>query len=421
MATPLTLKSGVGSGTQVGGAITISPGNSAGNHQAGANLTLNAGQGTGTNTGGNIVFNVATQGAAAATTNALATALTIYQSKDAAFTGNLTVGATDANQVFNIASHDLNDGGLQLAGTLVTASAAELNLVDTSSAGTIVNSKAVIYGSGGEVNATTLQIGGTSITSTAAELNIVDGGTTVGTDAVSGSDGIVVNDATVMKQTSVDTFDTYFSATTKTLTNKTISMANNTLSGTLAHLNTAVSDATLVSTTGAETLTNKTLTTPQINTSIVPASADGADSSSTEKEWSDLYLADGSVIYFGNDQDVTLTHVADTGLALKHTATGDDKPIKLTLQTGETDIAINDIIGVIDFQAPDEGTGTDSRLVCAGIEAVSEGDFAANYNATTLSFKTAASETASEKMKLSSAGVLTVNNTIESGVSSSTG
>ena len=160
MATPITLKSGV-EGNPLGGAITIR--NSAGNHQAGANLTLNAGQGTGTNTGGNIVFNVATQGAAAATTNALATALTIYQSKDAAFTGNLTVGATDANQVFNIASHDLNDGGLQLAGTLVTASAAELNLVDTSSAGTIVNSKAVIYGSGGEVNATTLQIGGTSL------------------------------------------------------------------------------------------------------------------------------------------------------------------------------------------------------------------------------------------------------------------
>ena len=41
---------------------------------------------------------------------------------------------------------------------------AELNLVDGSSAGTIVNSKAVIYGSSGEVNATTLQIAGTSIT-----------------------------------------------------------------------------------------------------------------------------------------------------------------------------------------------------------------------------------------------------------------
>mgnify|MGYP001209689276 CR=1 FL=1 len=57
----------------------------------------------------------------------------------------------------------------------VTSTAAELNLVDGSSAGTIVNSKGVVYGSSGEVNATTLQIAGTSITSTAAELNILDG------------------------------------------------------------------------------------------------------------------------------------------------------------------------------------------------------------------------------------------------------
>ena len=38
----------------------------------------------------------------------------------------------------------------------VTATAAELNLVDGSSAGTVVNSKAVVYGSSGEVNATTV-------------------------------------------------------------------------------------------------------------------------------------------------------------------------------------------------------------------------------------------------------------------------
>jgi hypothetical protein len=42
----------------------------------------------------------------------------------------------------------------------VTSTAAELNLVDGSSAGTIVNSKAVVYGAAGQVNATTLQIAG---------------------------------------------------------------------------------------------------------------------------------------------------------------------------------------------------------------------------------------------------------------------
>jgi len=48
-------------------------------------------------------------------------------------------------------------------------------------------------------------------------------------------------------------------ATTDTLTNKTFDLTDNTLNGTLAEFNTAVSDATLVSLTGTETLTNKTL------------------------------------------------------------------------------------------------------------------------------------------------------------------
>ena len=66
----------------------------------------------------------------------------------------------------------------------VTSTAAELNLVDGSSAGTIVNSKAVVYGAAGQVNATTLQIAGNSITSTATELNYNDI-TTLGTSQAS--------------------------------------------------------------------------------------------------------------------------------------------------------------------------------------------------------------------------------------------
>ena len=90
-----------------------------------------------------------------------------------------------------------------------------------------------------------------------------------------------------------------------------------------------------------------------------PASADGDSLGTASLEWSDLFLADGGTIQFGNDQDITLTHDADVGLKLKHAATADDKPIVLTLQTGETDMAANDVMGAIRFQAPDEGTGTD--------------------------------------------------------------
>lgn len=121
-----------------------------------------------------------------------------------------------------------------------------------------------------------------------------------------------------------------------------------------------------------------------------------------------IMLSDASVIHFGGNKEVTLTHVHDSGLTLKHTATADDKPVTLTLATGETDMAADDVIGVINFQAPDEGTGTDAILVAAGIAAVSEGDFSSSNNATKLSFRTAASEAASEKMSLSSGGNLTV-------------
>ena len=55
-----------------------------------------------------------------------------------------------------------------------------------------------------------------------------------------------------------------------------------------------------------------------MGTSIVPASADGATLGSASKEFSDLFLADGGTIQFGNDQEITLTHVADSGLTLKH-------------------------------------------------------------------------------------------------------
>ena len=80
-------------------------------------------------------------------------------------------------------------------------------------------------------------------------------------------------------------------------------------------------DARLVSTASTATLTNKTLTSPVINTgtfgtSILPTSADGTTLGSASKEFSDLFLADASTIQFGADQDVTLTHVADTGLLL---------------------------------------------------------------------------------------------------------
>ena len=78
---------------------------------------------------------------------------------------------------FDIASHDTSNG-LKLGGTLVTATAAELNIMD-------------------------------GVTSTAAEINLIDGGTARGTTALADGDGILINDAGTMRMTNVTAVKTY--------------------------------------------------------------------------------------------------------------------------------------------------------------------------------------------------------------------
>jgi hypothetical protein len=64
--------------------------------------------------------------------------------------------------------------------------------------------------------------------------------------------------------------------------------------------------------------TTDTISAPTItaSTAFVPDASDGAALGTTALEFSDLFLADGAVINLGDDQDVTITHVADTGIAL---------------------------------------------------------------------------------------------------------
>ena len=96
---------------------------------------------------------------------------------------------------------------------------------------------------------------------------------------------------------------------------------------------------------------------------------------------------------------------------VKDIDTADGSSPKITLQTGDTDIASADVLGTIDFQAPDEGTGTDAILVAAGIEAVSEGDFSSSSNATSLVLKTGASAAAAEKVRIGSSGNVSIGTT----------
>jgi len=68
----------------------------------------------------------------------------------------------------------------------------------------------------------------------------------------------------------------------QTLTNKTINLAKNTLTGTTALFNTALSDNDFTTLAGAETLTNKTLTAPLINNPKLKLGASLNDSNNNE-------------------------------------------------------------------------------------------------------------------------------------------
>ena len=222
----------------------------------------------------------------------------------------------------------------------------------------------------------------------------IDGGADIILDA-DGADVILKDGGTTFASLTNSSGELVIKSGSTPTTAATFSGANVTLAGTVG--------SGAITSTG--TIQGTTITA---TTAFVPDAANGASLGTTSLEFADLYLHDGAQILWGADQDVLLTHVADAGLSLKTSATGDDTNATLTLQTGETDIAQDDVLGAIDFQAPDEGTGTDAILVAAGISAVSEGDFSSSNNATKLSFKTAASAAASEKMSLSSVGILTI-------------
>ena len=124
----------------------------------------------------------------------------------------------------NIAAHDGSADGLELAGTLVTATAAELNILD-------------------------------GVTATATELNYVSGVTSAIQTQI---DNISSSFTLAADSGSNDTFTT----------GQTLTIAGGTgIDTTVSDNNISIAiDSTVATLTGTETLTNKTLTSPSVNT-----------------------------------------------------------------------------------------------------------------------------------------------------------
>ena len=264
----------------------------------------------------------------------------------------------------------------------------------------------------------------TAATSTTDGSLQTDGGLSVAADAVIGDDLILLSDAAVLSfganseialthvhNTGLLLTDSGGSPTLQ-LHNSAESVSSDGSKLILTSNSVAFSLPTADGSSGQTLVTNGSgvlsFATASANT---PSSADGQALGSASLEWSDLFLADGGTVTFGNDQDIILTHVADVGLTLTNTTSNDNKPIVLQLKSEEDEVIANEVIASIEFAAGDSD-GSDGATIAAGIHAIAEGTFSASANATKLVFTTGIQETAAAsataKMTLSSAGLLTI-------------
>jgi cytoskeletal protein CcmA (bactofilin family) len=252
----------------------------------------------------------------------------------------------------------------------------------------------------GEVSVTTLDIGGTNVTSTAAELNIVDGGTSATSTTLADADRVVVNDNGTMVQVALTDFETYFESALDTLSNVTTvgTLDSGAISSGFGNIDIGSSTANFGATTVDSLSASDGNITNVGDIALDSISADGTDinvavsdnsgTAFTIKQGSDAYF----IVDTGNSSEsISIgTGISGTAITLGHstsevtvadnlTVTGDLTVSGTTTTVNSTTVNLNDHNIVLD-----SGNSTSAVINGAGItiEGGSGDDATFTYNTT---------------------------------------
>lgn len=252
---------------------------------------------------------------------------------------------------------------------------------------------AVVFATGGTLTTPTIGTAGFNVAgSTSGSTRITTSATASGTVVIPGGAGTV---ATL--------------AGTQTLTNKTINFGSNTITGTLAQFNTALSDQDFASLAGTETLSNKTLTTPNIGVATGTSLSVSGALTSTAGTISALALG-GSLL--ASATPAALTSTGTAGAATIPARSDHAHPTTGLSTSSGTETLTNKTINL--------GSNTVTGTLAQFNTALSDQDFASLAGTETLSNKTLTSPNLGTPSAINLTNATALPNSATSGTSTAT-
>ena len=195
----------------------------------------------------------------------------------------------------------------------------------------------------------------------------IDNASDLTSNTLVASDLLLISDGGTEGRVTLSQLDTLFKGTTQTLTNKSIDLDANTLTGTLSEFNSALQSESFVGLAATQTLTNKTLTSPTINTPTIATPSISAPTLTGAVTATGAVFAGGSPLVFEGATD-----------------NGFETTFAITDPTADRTITFQDATGTVAYLSDITGGGaSEFSTVAVNTSVIFEGA-TADANETTL-------------------------------------